>query len=157
MTYYRDHGDKYRDGEMVRVSHILLSAPEGGSDNDSVRRQADKILDELRGGAEFAVLARKYSQGPRAEQGGDLGYYKKDQMRPKLDEAAFSLKVGENSGIIETDLGYHILKCTGKKEAYQKPLEDLWDEIEDQLFQEEYQRRYDKWIDELRSRAYIDS
>jgi len=78
-------------------------------------------------------------------------------MRPKLDEAAFSLKVGENSGIIETDLGYHILKCTGKKEAYQKPLEDLWDEIEDQLFQEEYQRRYDKWIDELRSRAYIDS
>ena len=157
MTYYRDHGDKYRDGEMVRVSHILLSVPEGGSDNDSVRRQADKILDELRGGAEFAVLARKYSQGPRAEQGGDLGYYKKDQMRPKLDEAAFSLKVGENSGIIETDLGYHILKCTGKKEAYQKPLEDLWDEIEDQLFQEEYQRRYDKWIDELRSRAYIDS
>lgn len=157
MNYYRDNGGKYRDGEMVRVSHILLPAPESDGDNEAVRKQAEKILDELNAGSEFAVLARKYSKGPRAEQGGDLGYYKKDQMRPKLDEAAFSLKVGENSGVIETDLGYHILKCTGKKEAYQKPLEDLWDEIEDQLFQEEYQRRYDIWIDELKSRAYIDS
>lgn len=157
MNYYRDHGDEYRDGEMVRVSHILLPGAEGGGDDELIRKQADKIMDELGAGADFAVLARKYSKGPRAEQGGDLGYYKRDQMRTKLDEAAFSLEVGENSGIIETDLGYHIIKCTGKKEAYQKPLEDLWDEIENQLFQEEYQNRYDRWIDELRSRAYIDS
>jgi len=157
MNYYRNHDDKYRDGEMVRVSHILLPSSDDSGEDESVRQQAEKILEELRTGTDFAILARKYSQGPRAEQGGDLGYYNKDQMRPKLDEAAFSLEVGKNSGVIKTDLGYHIIKCTGKKEAYQKPLEDHWEEIENQLYQEEYQRRYDKWIEELRSRAYIDS
>jgi len=157
MNYYENHDDKYRDGEMVRVSHILLPIPDDNGEDESVRQQAEKILEDLKTGSDFAELARKYSRGPRAEQGGDLGYYKKDQMRPKLDEAAFSLEVGENSEIIKTDLGYHIIKCTGKKEAYQKPLEDHWEEIEDLLFQEEYQRRYDIWIEELRSRAYIDS
>lgn len=153
--YYREHGDDYRDEEMVRISHILIPAPKDAEKNAAAREQAEAIINELKDGADFSKLARKYSQGPRADQGGDLGYYKKGDMLPKLDEATFSLEVGQISGIIETDLGYHIIKCAGKKEAYQKSLEELWEEIEDQLYQVDFQKRYDKWIDMLKSRAYI--
>lgn len=153
--YYSEHEDEYRDDEMVRVSHILL--PVSGDDKkaDFIREQAEEILSKLRSGADFGEVARKYSGGPRADQGGDLGYYEKGQMLPKLDEEAFSLEVGEESEVIKTELGYHIIKCTGKKEAYLKSLEELWEEIEDKLYQAEYQERYDEWIEKLKSRAYI--
>lgn len=155
MDYYQAHEDEYREGEMVRVSHILIPGSKDEVADEVARKQAEKILDELNVGGDFAQLAVKYSKGPRAEQGGDLGYYKRGQMRTALDETAFILEVGENSDIIKTDLGYHIIMCTGKKEAYQKPLEELWEEIENQLFQEEYQRRYDEWIEKLKAKAYI--
>ncbi len=154
-VYYREHEDDYRDDEMVRISNLLIPIPEGAGKDEVARELAEKILGELQSGKDFSELVRKHSKGPRADQGGDLGYYKKGQMRPRLDEAAFSLEVGEPSGIIETDLGYHIIKCTGKREAYQKPLEELWEDIDDKLYQEEYQRRYDEWIKRLKSRAYI--
>jgi parvulin-like peptidyl-prolyl isomerase len=155
MDYYREHEDEYRDDEKVRVSNLLILLPEDEEKAAEARGLAEKILGELNSGQDFAELARKYSKGPRADQGGDLGYFKKGQMRPKLDQAAFLLEVGDHSGIIETDLGYHIIKCTGKREAYQKPLEELWDEISDKLYKQEYQRRYDEWIKKLKSRAYV--
>ncbi len=155
IDYYRKHEDEYREDQMVRISHILITAGTEPGQKEAAREVAETILRELKSGGDFSELARKYSGGPRADQGGDLGYFKKGEMRPQLDEKAFSLQVGENSGIIETELGYHVIKCTGKKEAYQKPLEELWDEIEDKLYQAEFQKRYDEWIETLKSRARV--
>ncbi len=90
--------------EQVHVRHILLDSEE----------EAKKVLEELRQGADFAELARKYSKDEETkENGGDLGWLPKGEMEPAFDAAAFSLKVGEISDVIRTSRGYHIIKVEG--------------------------------------------
>ncbi len=153
--YYREHESDYREGEMARISLILIPAGETPARKEAARELAGGLLAELENGADFAELARGHSAGPRAEQGGDFGLVKKGDWKTQLDQAAFGLEVGGYSGLIETEEGFYILHCTGKKEASRKPLAEVYEEIEDQLFRQEYERRYQAWIEELRSRAHV--
>ncbi len=155
MDYYREHSGQFREAEMVRVSHILIPLPEDPTQEDAARAEAEQVLAKLKEGADFAALAREYSRGPRAEQGGDIGYFEREEMHPKLEEAAFSLEVGQNSGAIETDLGYHIIQVTAKKTPSRKSLPDAWAEIDDKLYREEFQKRYDEWIERLKKKAHV--
>ncbi len=87
--------------EQVRARHILLDSEE----------EAKKVLEELRQGADFAELARKYSKDEATkENGGDLGWFPKGEWEPAFDAVAFTLKVGEISDIVRTSMGYHIIK-----------------------------------------------
>ena len=91
------------DLREVRASHILVST----------EAQAKNILQELRQGADFASLAKDLRRNPVcAAKGGDLGYFSTGSMVESFDKAAFGLKPGELSGIIQTQFGYHILKVT---------------------------------------------
>ena len=76
-------------------------------------------------------------------------------MLPQLDEAAFSLSVGEYSEVIETDLGYHIIKLAGKKKAKQQSFKEAYTGIDEKLFQEKFQEAYDAWLEKLKEKAYI--
>jgi len=87
----------------IRVSHILVEK----------QSQALRILDELKQGASFTELARKYSQCPSAKRGGDLGFFGRGQMVREFEQAAFALKEGEVSQPIKTQFGYHIIKRIG--------------------------------------------
>ena len=89
----------------VRASHILVSTLE----------EANSVLKELKEGAEFGILAQKYSQCPSKEQGGDLGFFSKVQMVKEFEDAAFSMDVGQVSEPVKTQFGYHIIKVTGKE------------------------------------------
>lgn len=153
--YYRDHESDYREGEMARISLILIPAGETVARREAARELAQSLLEELGNGADFAELARRHSTGPRAEQGGDFGLVNKGDWKTQLDQAAFELEVGGYSSLIESDEGYYILYCAGKKEASRKPLEEVYEEIEDQLFRQEYERRYQSWIEDLRGRAHV--
>ena len=103
---------------QVRASHILLMYA-GSSRSTATRSKADaereiaEIKAQLDGGADFAELARKYSDCPSAERGGDLGPFGRGQMVGPFEEAAFSLPVGATSGVVETDFGYHLIRRTG--------------------------------------------
>lgn len=90
---------------MIRASHILVK-DEG---------KAKEIAKELESGADFAELAGKHSLCPSKENGGDLGFFDRGQMVSEFEEAAFSLSVGEVSGPVKTQFGYHIIRLTGKK------------------------------------------
>jgi parvulin-like peptidyl-prolyl isomerase len=155
MEYYREHESDYREEEMARISLILIPSGETPAKREAARELADSLLAELESGADFADLARLHSAGPRAEEGGDFGLITKGDWKTQLDEAAFRLEVGEYSGLIEADEGYYILYCAGKKEAALQPLEEVYEEIEDKLFRQEYERRYRAWIEDLRSRAHV--
>ena len=84
----------------IRAKHILVEK----------RSEAERILEELKKGAKFEDLARKYSLCPSKKRGGDLGEFGRGQMVKEFEKAAFALKVGEISGIVKTQFGYHIIK-----------------------------------------------
>ncbi len=87
----------------IRASHILVEK----------QSQALKVAEELKGGADFGALARKYSTCPSSKRGGDLGQFGRGQMVREFEQAAYALKVGEVSEPVKTQFGYHIIKRTG--------------------------------------------
>ena len=103
--------------ETIRASHILISykgalRSETNRDRRDARKLAEKILKELKGGIDFAGLARKHSDGPSGPKGGDLGRFERGQMVPEFDQAVFGLETGAISEVVETKFGYHIIKRT---------------------------------------------
>jgi peptidyl-prolyl cis-trans isomerase SurA len=155
IDYYRQNEAEYREEEMARISLILIPAGETPERKQAARELAETVLGELETGADFAELARRHSSGPRAEEGGDFGFVERGQWKAQLEEAAFRLEVGEHSGIVETDEGFYLLYCAGKKESSLTPLEEVWESIEEELYRREYERRYEAWIEDLKSRAHV--
>ena len=114
---------KYTTPEQIRASHILLTTE--GKDDAAVRAQAEQVLKEAKSGADFAALAKKYSQDEsNAQQGGDLDYFSRGRMVAPFETAAFALAPGEMSDLVKTEFGYHIIKVTDRKPAIVRPLTD---------------------------------
>jgi peptidyl-prolyl cis-trans isomerase C len=104
--------------DQVQASHILLMYK--GSARSTATRSKEEALSqiqgikkELDGGADFAALARKHSDCPSGQNGGDLGMFGRGQMVGPFETAAFGMAVGDTSDVVETDFGYHIIKRTG--------------------------------------------
>jgi len=132
--YYQNHLAEYQIPERRRASHILIELASDATkeEKEEVRKEIEKIQSKLRGGADFATLARQYSQDSvSAEKGGDLGFFSYQEMVPSFSEAVFALKeAGEVTEIIESPFGYHLAKLTGIKLAYIKTFEEVRNEIE---------------------------
>ena len=127
--------DNFRVPERVHVEHILIKTS-GMNDADKKKAlaKADDILKQLQGGANFADLAKKYSDDPGSGQkGGDLGWLVHDQTVAAFDKAAFSLPVNQLSGIVTTEFGYHILKVLEKQSAHVTPFEEVKDKLAEDI------------------------
>jgi peptidyl-prolyl cis-trans isomerase C len=114
------------------------------------------VVKQLKGGGDFAKLAQQHSQDPSAAQGGDLGFFPKRQMVPEFDQAAFSLPVGQLSGIVTTQFGYHIVKVTEKKPPHTVPFEEALAQIKQYLEQDKKQKAADAFVDGLKKKSKID-
>jgi len=127
---YSSSLDNFRMPERVHARHILLKT-DGKSDAEkkAILAKAEDLLKQLKNGADFAELAKKNSQDGTAEQGGDLGWFVRNQMVPEFDSVAFSLKPKELSGIVTTQFGYHIIQVIEKDPAKLKPFEDVKDDL----------------------------
>jgi peptidyl-prolyl cis-trans isomerase D len=134
-AFYNEHLGQYTTPEQIRASHILLKT-EGKPDAD-VRAKAEQVLKEVKApGADFAALAKKYSEDDsNAGQGGDLDYFSRGRMVPEFDTAAFALGAGETSDLVKTQFGYHIIKVTDRKPAIVRATSDpeVYKEIEAQV------------------------
>lgn len=102
---------------QIHAAHILLMYKGSNRAPEKVVRTkeealalAQDLLKQIKGGADFGELAKTYSDCPSAKRGGDLGYFGKDQMDKSFEKAAFALKKGKVSKVVETDFGYHIIK-----------------------------------------------
>jgi len=100
----------------VRLAHILISTTPGQATQDSLRQFAQLIRSKALSGDDFSTLAKSYSQDPSSVDGGDLGWFSRGAMVPEFDTAAFALQPGQISDVVRTQYGFHIIKCTGKKE-----------------------------------------
>lgn len=102
---------------QVRASHILLMykgalRSSAQRSKDEARQAIEGIEEQLEGGADFGELARAHSDCPSGAEGGDLGFFGRNQMVGAFEEAAFGLTVGATSGIVETPFGYHLIRRT---------------------------------------------
>jgi peptidyl-prolyl cis-trans isomerase D len=132
QRYYNDNIQQYSTPERVRASHILLNT--GGKDEAAVRKQAEELLAKIKGGADFAELAKKYSEDPGSkEKGGDLDFFPRGQMVPEFEASAFALKPGEVSDLIKTQYGFHIIKVVEKQEGTTQPLDTVRTQIQQTL------------------------
>jgi len=132
QRYYNDNIQQFSTPERVRASHILLNT--GGKDEAAVRKQAEELLAKIKGGADFAALAKQFSEDPGSkDKGGDLDFFPRGQMVPEFEQAAFSLQPGQVSELVKTQYGFHIIKVVDKQAGSTQPLEAVRAQIQQTL------------------------
>ncbi|HTH52506.1 MAG TPA: peptidylprolyl isomerase [Edaphobacter sp.] len=132
QAYYSQHQAQYQEKEQVKVRHILISVPTGADSKTdaAAKTKAEDLLKQIKGGADFADLAKKNSDDPGSKPaGGELGWLNRGQTVPEFDKTAFSLDKGKTSDVIKTQFGYHILQVEDKKSAHLRPLDEVKSEI----------------------------
>ena len=157
QAYYEDHIEEFERKERWRIQDIYLpfTPTDTPEERTHLRNVAKEILERLRMEGDFGSLAKRYSQGPGAEAGGDLGFFSKGELEPVLEAAIEALKPGEVSPDIETTRGIHIIKLTEVDKTPAKPLEEVAGTIRDSLYRREVDFRYREWLSGLRERSYV--
>lgn len=154
---YESQKDSFRTPEERRARHILIAvSPKADKKaEDAARKKAQKLLDELHKGASFAKLAKKYSDDPgSAKQGGDLGFFGRGVMDKSFEQAAFSLKVGELSGLVHTNFGYHIIKLEAIRGGTVKPFSEVRGELLKEAQREKAEPQFYDEADRLANLAF---
>ena len=145
-AYFEEHKTDYSTEEQIEASHILVKTEE----------EAQAILAELAGGADFAELARTRSTDTgSAAQGGALGWFGRGVMAPEFEEAAFALEVGETSGIVQTDFGFHIIRVTNRRAASEPEFGEVADRVRADAESAIARERFDAWLKAAREEATV--
>ena len=161
QAYYDQHRDQYRLAEQAKVSHILIKTPLPGPDGKvdekgaaDAQKRTEDLLKQLKNGAKFEDLARKYSEDPgSAKEGGSLGWIGKGRTVPEFEKVAFSLPKGQISGLVKSSYGFHIIRVDDRQEAHMKTLNEVKAEIEPVVKQQKAQAAAQKQADDLLQHA----
>ncbi|UCV10265.1 SurA N-terminal domain-containing protein [Dechloromonas denitrificans] len=156
-AWYDGHKDRFLQAEERRASHILLASDKHGK--DKAKTKAEELLKEIqKTPAAFADLAKKNSDDPgSASKGGDLGFFGRGMMVKPFEDAAFSQKEGDISGVVESDFGFHIIKVTGIHAAKEKPLAEVRAEIEGELKKTAASRKFAEAAEAFSNMVYEQS
>lgn len=157
-AYYREHISEYTGPEKVKVRQIFFAVDPNNlaRREDVVRARAMEVMKRIKAREDFPLLAKTYSEGANAAQGGDLGYFQRGEALPALEKAMFNLKAGMVSGLIRSKAGFHILKV--EEHIYPKPLplEEVKEEITEIIKKEKAQENHREWIKKLRQKAFLE-
>jgi len=160
QAYYDEHPKEFETPEQVQASHILIK-PDASDPNNAdaakaaAKAEAEKLLAQVKDGADFAELATAHSDCPSARQGGDLGLFGHNQMVPPFEAAAFALEPGQVSDVVETQFGYHIIKVTDKKAAQTTPFEEAKEGITETLANEKKMTFSEALLNTMKDEATI--
>lgn len=148
-SYYEGHKAEFETPESVRASHILVASED----------KAQEIAREIKDGkTSFEAAAVEYSICPSKEASGDLGFFSKGQMVPEFEKAAFALKKsGDMSEPVHSQFGWHIIKLTERKDAVQKPLDEVKEQIRQILTSEGQRKVYEAKLEELRKTYKVET
>ncbi|TCS39236.1 peptidyl-prolyl cis-trans isomerase D [Paucimonas lemoignei] len=157
-SYYEQNKKRYSVDEQRRASHILIGVKKDASEADkqAARAKAEKVLAQLKQNPnDFAKLAKENSDDPgSAEKGGDLGFFGPGMMVKPFEDAAYKLKEGEISGLVQSDFGYHIIKVTGIKPGSVKPLEEVKGEIAADIKKQQSTKKFSEMAETFRDTVY---
>ena len=155
-AYYQANKQEFATPEQLKLRMIVLNAdPLDANSADSTRKMAEEIRDKVKGGADFATMAKTYSMDGTAESGGDWGLIDRKTLNQQLTDVAFALSPGQTSQVVQIGDSFYILYCESKKESGVIPLPEVRDGIEKKLEQVQRQKATQRWIDSLREKAYI--
>jgi peptidyl-prolyl cis-trans isomerase C len=157
-AFYDENPNEFQQPERFRASHILLRVEPTATDaqKKEARTTLEGLLAQVRGGADFAALAKAHSQDGSAPNGGDLNYFQRGQMVEPFQKAVDGLKVGEVSGIVETQFGYHIVKLTDKQPARTVPLAEASPKIGQFLLRRAQQQVAGEFVQSVRAKGKIE-
>lgn len=156
--YYKNNSAQFLEQESVKASHILVKADKNATKEakEAAKKKIDGLLKKVKGGEDFAKLAKENSDDPGSGQnGGDLGFFGKGMMVPPFEKAAFSLNKVEVSDVVETEFGYHIIKMVDKKPGRTIPLNEVHDKLKDYLKSMEVNKKLSEYITNLRKTAVV--
>jgi len=156
-AYYQEHLDQFKVKGSLRLAMIFLPIRQADdkAEMDHLKHKIEVIYERLKKGEDFGQLAREYSKGPGASQGGIIGDLDPKVLDPMILKAIQGLKDGEVSQPIFRPNGVQIIKLVRRYRGSMRPYEEAKEAIYDILYRQEVDKRYYAWIKDLRSKAYI--
>jgi parvulin-like peptidyl-prolyl isomerase len=156
QAYYDANKQEFVTPEQLKLRMIVLNAdPLDANSADSTRKMAEEIRDKVKGGADFATMAKTYSMDGTAESGGDWGLIDRKTLNQQLTDVAFALLPSQTSQVVQIGDSFYILYCESKKESGVIPLPEVRDGIQRKLEQAQRQKATQRWLDSLREKAFI--
>jgi len=156
QKYYQDHKDEFVRPELVTLREIFVSTdgkPE--SDMPALRKKADDLLQRVKNGEDFGELAKHFSDGSTAKQGGDLGQFQRGQLAANIEQAVFGLQRLQTTSVIPTKTGFLILQVGEHYSAGQQPEDKVDGEIQDRLYNEKLRPALRAYLETLRENSYV--
>lgn len=146
-------------GEQVRIRHILIRSAkdDAPAEKAAAKKKIDEVAQKLKGGEDFSLLAKKYSEDPLSkDRGGDLGFIAKGDLGlPEIDDVIFKMKEAEVSPAVASEIGFHLIKMVEKKAPHQLEYDDIKDDLTNYLAQRIFTQKLDKYLKDLRAKASI--
>jgi len=154
--FYEDHPKEFTRAEQVVLGEIFLSTTDKSPEETAViERKAEDYLNRLKKGEEFSEMAKRYSEGSTAKEGGGLGTFERGQLSKQLEDATFSLNKGGLTDVIQTKTGFEILKVVDRFQAGLQPLDKVRREIENEIYMKKMQPTLREYLAQLREESYV--
>jgi len=156
MKYYQEHKKEFVKPEQVALRAIEIST-DGKKESElpDLKKRADDMLRRIKDGEDFATLAKRFSDGSTAQQGGYLGIYKRGELSKQLEDQVFAMKKNQLTDVIETKQGYLILQVLERYEEGEQPFEKVENEIMDHLYGERMEPALREYLKTLREQSYV--
>ena len=157
QTYYDEHRDKYAGQTKYHLRHILMKVdPDAAeSENQKVFQSMQQIYEKLHQGESFAQMAQAYSEAATAQQGGDLGVFEARLLAPQIRQALEKLEKGQFTPVVETEQGYQLFYIENIIDAGGRSIEEAKAEIQDKLYADIVDQKFESWLKSLRQGAHI--
>ena len=154
--YYDAHPQEFTRPEQVVLSEIFLST-EGKSPEEieSVQKKAEDLRNRVMKGDDFNEIAKRYSEGSTAKDGGDLGTFKQTELAPQLEEVVFKMEKGQITDVIQTKTGFEVLKVENHYQAGLQPQAKVENEIMNRLYMRKMQPQMRDYLGQLREESYV--
>lgn len=158
LDFYQKHVDRYQIRLTYRPGHILFIVPKEATSEQTgeVRRKCQQVLEKIRKGENFGEMAILYSEDASSKDRGDLGYFKQGELLPAFEREAIRLKVGEVSGIVRTQFGFHIIKLLDRKGGGPAPYEEVKEKVQADYYEKEMEKAFREFLSKLKEKSLIE-
>jgi len=156
--FYQKNISRYRTNETYRPGQILFIIPKEATPEEirEIRKKCQNVLEKIRKGEDFGEMALLYSEDASNKDHGDLGYFRKGELLPVFEREALRLKVGEVSGIIRTEFGFHIIKLLDRKGMDPLPFEEVIERVKADYYDGEMEKAFRQYLSTLKEKAVIE-